>query len=157
MASLFKLDDSSLRRGLRFVAVSGAGWVLDVVVFMALSGPAGWGVALANVAGGICGTLLVFTVSARSVFRRNDGSMLQKLAVLLPFNLVVIVVSSVVLAGLAHVMSGLAAGYGITDDAVRFAAKVLVTPFTLALNFVVVRFLLERFTSLRATLLESAR
>lgn len=150
------LTGSPWRQRLGFVAVSGAGWLLDTFVFMALSGPGGWGVTPANMAGGVCGTLLVFAVSARAIFRPNGGPVLQKLLVLLPFNLLVITVSSVVLGALAHAMVGWAGGWNIPPDAVRFAAKVLVTPFTLALNFVVVRYLLERFIGVRRAALGGA-
>lgn len=135
-----------------FVAISGTGWLLDTAVFMTLSGPAGWNVVVANIVSSSLGTLLVFTVSSRGIFRRNAGPMPQKVGVLLLFNTVVILVSSVVLGIIAAQLAPAAARLGLdaTPDSLRFTAKVLVTPVTLALNFIVVRFLLERFIGLRS-------
>ncbi len=141
----------ALRQALLFVALSGTGWLLDTTVFMLLSGPGGWPVVAANMVSGSCGTLFVFLASSRGVFSRNEGSMAQKIGALLLFNAAVILASSVVLgliaAGLADGAAGL--GWAVPPPALRLAAKVLVTPVTLALNFVIVRFLLERFVGVR--------
>lgn len=135
------LRHDRLRQAALFVGVSGVGWLLDTGVFLALSGPGGWPLLGANVVSGSCGALFVFACSARGIFRRNAGSMTAKVAALLGFNAVVIVASSVVLTALA---AGLAR-MGAPAAWVPLGAKVLVTPVTLALNFVVVRYLLERF------------
>ena len=135
-------------QALLFVAISGAGWLLDVTVLMTLSGPAGWGLVPANVVSGSCGVLLVFAVSAKTIFQRNAGSVTQKVAVLLAFNLLVILASSFALAAIAQGLSRM--GSDIPPAGLRFAAKVLVTPLTLLLNYVVVRFLVERFVGLGA-------
>ena len=137
---------SVLVQGLLFVMVSGVGWLVDVTVLMALSGPAGWGLIEANIASGSCGVLVVFAVSSKAIFQRNTGSMAQKLAVLLIFNLVVILASSFMLAAIAQGLSNLA--LDVPPAALRLLAKVLVTPLTLLLNYVVVRFLVERFIGL---------
>ena len=138
-----------LRKALLFVAVSGAGWLLDVTVLMALSGPAGWGLVPANVVSGSCGVLLVFTVSAKTIFQRNSGSVAQKVAVLLAFNLLVILASSFALAAIAQALTHVR--MNIPPAASRLAAKILVTPLTLLLNYVVVRFLVERFVGIGAS------
>ena len=145
------MTSSTLRQALLFVALSGTGWLLDTAVFMLLSGPGGWPVVAANMVSGSCGTLFVFTASSRGVFRRNDGSMPQKVGALLLFNAAVILASSVVLGLIAGRLTDGAArlGWTVAPGMVRLAAKVLVTPVTLALNFVVVRFLLERFVGVR--------
>ncbi len=147
---------SDLRQAAQFVAVSGAGWLLDVAVFMALSGPAGWHVLPANVVSGSCGVLLVFAVSSRKIFTRNTGSMAQKVAMLLLFNLVAIITASFVLAWIAQLVSAAAAPYGLPPYGVRLVAKMLVTPVTLLLNFIVVRYLVERFVGLSGPALQRA-
>ncbi len=140
-----------LRQAALFFAVSGMGWLLDVAVFMTLSGPGGWPALYANMVSGTCGTLFVFVVSMKRIFSRNGGSVGPKLAVLLPFNLANIVISSFVLRLIAEQL-GLAAAewsLSVAPSAILLAAKMLVTPFTLLLNFVVIRFLVERFVRLR--------
>ena len=146
-----RLSPQPLRQFALFVMVSGLGWLLDVAVLMLLGGPGGWPIWAANVASGTCGALLVFAAAASGIFRRNDGSMVQKAAVLLAFNVPVIVISSAVIG---QVLAGLslaagAAGWSVAPGLLRLAAKVVVTPFTLLLNFVVVRFIVERFEGLR--------
>ena len=134
-----------------FVVVSGLGWLIDTSVFMTLSGVGRWQPTAANVVSGSCGALFVFAVSARGIFRRNRGSLAQKILVLLAFNLVVIVISSFVLGFLTDRIDALALrmAWSLPSADIKLAAKILVTPVTLVLNFVVVRFLLERFVGLR--------
>lgn len=141
------MPSRNVRQALMFVVISGTGWLLDTAVFLLLSGPGSWPVIAANIASSCCGVLLVFIVSSRSIFQRNEGSMLQKVLVLLLFNATVILASSVVLGLIATQLTQSATrlDWAVTPGMVRLAAKVLVTPVTLALNFVVVRLLLERF------------
>lgn len=145
------MTSSTLRQALVFVALSGTGWLLDTAVFLLLSGPGGWPVVAANMVSGSCGSLFVFMASSRGVFRRNEGSMPQKVGALLLFNAAVILASSVVLGLIATGLADGAVrlGWAVAPGVVRLAAKVLVTPVTLALNFVIVRFLLERFIGVR--------
>ena len=145
------MKSPALRQALLFVALSGTGWLLDTTVFMLLSGPGRWPVVAANMVSGSCGTLFVFMASSRGVFSRNEGSMAQKIGALLLFNAAVILASSVVLGVIAAGLADGAArlGWAVPPAALRLAAKVLVTPVTLALNFVIVRFLLERFVGVR--------
>ncbi len=147
-----------VRQGFLFVAISGLGWLLDVTVFMTLSGPVGWQPVAANVVSGSCGSLFVFIVSASGIFQRNDGGMGQKVLVLLTFNLVVILASSLLLGLIATGLAAAAQGYGwaARPAAIRLLAKVIVTPATLLLNFLVVRFLVERFVGVRRTGLRDA-
>lgn len=144
---------AGMRQGLLFVATAGAGWLLDTTVFMLLSGPGGWHVVAANMVSGSCGALFVFAVSARGIFERNRGSMAQKVGALLLFNAAVILASSLVLGAIAALLASSAVrlGWNVPLHGLHLAAKVLVTPVTLALNFVVVRYLLERFIGLRAS------
>ncbi len=138
-------------QGILFVAVSGIGWLLDVTVFMTLSGPFGWQPVTANMVSGSCGSLFVFIISLTGVFQRNRGAILPKVVVLLTFNLAVIVASSFLLglisAGLEAGLRDL--GWALPQADIRLAAKIVVTPATLFLNFLVVRFLIERFVGLR--------
>lgn len=142
-----------MRQALLFVAASGTGWLIDTSVFLLLSGPGNWGVVPANIVSGSCGALFVFALSARGIFQRNQGSLGQKIGALLVFNAVVIIASSLALGVIASMLALGAAqlGWDVTPGALRLVAKVLVTPVTLALNFVVIRYLLERFIGLRAS------
>ncbi len=140
-----------VRQGLLFVAISGLGWLIDVTVFMTLSGPADWTPVAANFASGSCGSLFVFIVSATGIFQRNEGGMAQKTLVLLTFNLVVIYASSFLLGLIVTGLQAAAQDHGwvVQPAAIRLLAKVIVTPATLLLNFLVVRFLVERFVGVR--------
>ena len=145
------MKSPSLRQAVLFVALSGTGWLLDTTVFLLLSGPGGWPVVAANMVSGSCGVLFVFIASSRGVFRRNEGSMAQKVGTLLLFNAAAILASSVVLGLIAAWLTqGVARlGWAVAPGIIRLVAKMLVTPVTLALNFIVVRFLLERFVGVR--------
>ena len=140
-----------MRQALQFVGVSGLGWLLDTTIFLALSTLAGWGPMPANLLSATCAVLFVFAWSSRAIFRPNDGSVAQKVFVLVAFNALVILAASWILAEVAGLLdrSLAALGAAVPLALVRLTAKILVTPVTLALNFVVMRYLVERFTGLR--------
>ena len=140
-----------VRQGILFVAISGLGWLFDFTVFMTLSGPVGWPRLAANIVSGSCGSLFVFIVSATGIFQRNQGGMGQKVVVLLTFNTIVIVASSFLLVLIAATLEAVGQSHGwvLQPYVISSLAKIIVTPATLLLNFLVVRFLVERFVGVR--------
>lgn len=134
-------------RGFRFVLVSGAGWVLDIAVFVALVALAQVEVLAANLVGGVCGAVVSFLTSNRWVFVGRSQGIVVRLAVYLTYTLALIVAASALVDITARVMTAALSWLSLRPPraAVAFAAKCAVTPLTLAVNFFVARYLIERW------------
>jgi putative flippase GtrA len=126
-------------RFLRFAGLSGCGWLFDlgllaVLVRLARIDPAG-----ANMISSLTAASLVFLVSRRRVFAGATGSAATRLCLYLCYTLAQVAVASICVGALARLFGGEFRRLGLSEAAVlaALAAKVLVTPGQLILNFLV--------------------
>ena len=131
-----------LKTHLHFIGIAGVGWLVDIGMFYLIVSMTQGAAFLANVAGGICGASLTFLLSRKRIFLQQRGRTWVRLMTYILYTLGLLIVASAVVHWLAASAHDVHPGYPITSIAV--AAKVIVTPFTLALNFVVARFLNTR-------------
>lgn len=108
---------------LSFGVISGLGWLIDFSIFSALtwSGVPVWA---ANMAGAATAVLFVFFASVRRVFRYQGGYLLGKLAAYAIYQVVAIILASLLIDALA---------WGLKINPVL--SKILVTPLTFYTNF----------------------
>jgi hypothetical protein len=87
----------------------------------------------------------VFLISRRLVFNRAEGALLQRVALYFGYNLALILLASLAVGYLAPHLAALAARMNIdaSSTAIAAAAKVLVTPPQLLMNFLASRLLSE--------------
>lgn len=138
---LGRLESGALAKPLRFVGLSGIGWLLDTSVYMLLVGGLGLRVFVAAMIGGLCGATFAFLTSSRWVFSGRRHGLGGRLLVYLVYIAVQIVAMSAVIDGLA---TALQAGFALVDLAVSWPliallSKCLITPFVLAMNYLVAR------------------
>lgn len=135
-----------MRKFFQFAALAGCGWLLDLVLLLLLV-RASVSPSLANVVSSMTAAASVFVVSRLLVFDGPAGGLPVRLGLYLLYTIAVILVASAVVGLLA---SRLASPEGLlgfrtgSATATAAAAKVLVTPPQLLLNFFVSRFLSER-------------
>lgn len=143
----------------RFALLSGIGWVLDFSVFNVL---AWWGVALftANLVGATVGVTWVFLTARATIFRSRRTSLPAAIAAYALWNLLGILVASVIIAVLAQLALGSALPARLWSalpviGRMPFArvvpplSKIAVTPFTMYANFVMMGLITERRLRLR--------
>jgi putative flippase GtrA len=132
-------DLAGFNRAIKFVALSGLGWVLDTLVYLALV-YIGTAVLLASCTGGLCGASVAFLTSSRFVFDFQASGLPRRFVIYLVYTLVVIGVSAGATQALASfLVDSLDAGALIA----AFSAKCLITPAVLAANFLVARRILQ--------------
>lgn len=119
---------------LRFAALSGLGWLVDTALTVGLHAR---GVPLlpAALVGGSVAAGGVFLASRRRIFA-GSGPAGPGLALYLAYSAAMILLASAALAALAEQLRALWPG---PDAAVALAAKVVVTPPLLAMNFTMAR------------------
>lgn len=132
-----------LVQAIRFVGLSGIGWLLDFCVF-AILGNVSSNVIANNFLSSWMGVTFVFLFATRKVFRNNSRIPLKwKYAIYLLYQLILIALVSQLLG----FVNGLLLDYvhiSLIEQFSGIAAKILVTPITMLLNFIVMKNLIEK-------------
>lgn len=131
-----------MKQALHFIGIAGIGWLADTALFFLLVSLASAAPFYANVAGGLLGAGITFLASRERIFVARKGSTPVRLGIYLAYTLGLLLVASAAVQGVAqllrHAWPALSAQYG------ALLAKCIVTPFTLALNFIAARLLNTR-------------
>ena len=136
-----------LRQALRFLAVSGTGWVIDFGCFYLLTTYGHLIVAYANMLSSIPAITLVFLVSTRKIFANKKGGLplWGKYAVYFLYQMVLVFCVSWVGEGLFRLLSRTALmNVSFITEHLKIVCKILITPITMTINFFVMKFLCEK-------------
>lgn len=134
-----------IRRFLKFAAISGTGWLADFTLLLLLVRFIGMPAFSANLVSSSLAALSVFLISRHLVFDRAAGALPQRIALYFGYNLALIFLASLAVGMLAPWLALLASRLNLDASAtmIAAAAKVLVTPPQLLMNFLASRFLSE--------------
>ena len=141
------MEDSAarrlLRQALRFLGLSGIGWLMDFTVYTLLSLRME-NLALVNVISSLVGASFVFLFSTRFVFRDSHRIPLWlKYAIYIVYQLVLIWLISKLLA-LVHLVIVSYAPWPFLVKLAPVLAKILVTPITMTVNFFAMKTVIEK-------------
>lgn len=132
-----------LRQAVRFVGLSGIGWLLDFTVYTALSFVLE-NLAVVNMLSSLVGASFVFLFSTRFVFRNSHRVPLwMKYAVYIAYQLLLIWLISLLLAQVNVLLLKLLGGTFLAAFCPTLS-KIFVTPITMCLNFFVSKFVIEK-------------
>ena len=120
------------------------GWIIDFVIFTALTGAVRLPVALSNYISSIPAITLVFFLSTRKLFIcRPDGLSRQaKYLLYVVYQLLLLTAVSFLAQWLAAVLPLL---LPFLSGLAKPAAKILITPITMVCNFFVLKYLAEKW------------
>ena len=141
------MEDSAarrlLRQALRFLGLSGIGWLMDFTVYTLLSLRME-NLALVNVISSLVGASFVFLFSTRYVFRDSHRIPLWlKYAIYIVYQLALIWLISKLLAWV-HLMIVTYAPWPFLVSLAPVLAKILVTPITMTVNFFAMKTVIEK-------------
>ena len=132
-----------LQQALRFLGLSGIGWLLDFTVYTLLSMRME-NLALVNVLSSLVGASFVFIFSTRFVFRDSHRIPLAfKYAIYIVYQLLLIWLISRLLAWVAAGIA-LHAPWELLRRLSAILAKILVTPVTMTINFFAMKTVIEK-------------
>ena len=139
--------ESALRRllgqALRFLGLSGIGWLLDFTVYTLLS-LRFRDLAWVNVLSSLVGASFVFLFSTRFVFRDSHRIPLRlKYAIYIAYQLVLIFLISKLLAWV-HLLIVTHTDRAALVSLAPVLAKILVTPVTMTVNFFAMKTVIEK-------------
>ncbi|RHV63238.1 hypothetical protein DXB18_14255 [Clostridium sp. OM02-18AC] len=132
-----------LLQAIKFVGLSGIGWILDFCIYMGL-GFVSSKLFINNIISSWAGVTFVFVFSTRKIFQNNSEVPLKcKYMIYILYQCVLILLISKLL----NVINIMILNYITIDIVVRFSfaiAKIFVTPITMVLNFLVMKSIMER-------------
>ena len=132
-----------LRQAVRFLGLSGIGWLMDFAVYTLLSLRME-NLALVNVFSSLVGASFVFIFSTRFVFRDSHRIPLWlKYAIYIVYQLLLIFLISKLLAWIA---TGIAmhAPWTVLRRLAAILSKIIVTPITMTINFFAMKTVIEK-------------
>jgi len=144
--AITKPHPSSLwQKFLQFGGLSGLGWLGDFCILLSLVSLLGLPPGQANVISSFIAATMVFTVSREKIFSKAEGRGVLRIFTYLGYTAIAIAISSAAVHYLVPELSGLAKHFQLTIafTTVTAAAKILVTPPTLIINFLMSRLLIE--------------
>lgn len=132
-----------LKQTIRFIGFSGIGWLIDFVFFTVLSYITK-NSFLSNVCSSLVGASFVFIVSLRHIFKnRGHFPLVFKYIIYTLYQLLQIYIISKLLDQInLLLLDNLASFIGASMSAV--IAKIIVTPITMSLNFIVMKGVIEK-------------
>lgn len=135
---------SLMNQIVKFIGISGIGWILDFLLFNCLIFVVPKA-SIANMISSLAGVCFVFCVSTKNTFKQREGGIpiKWKFFVYIVYQIILIILISQLLEliklGLEIVLFET-----ILVKFVAVMAKILVTPITMSLNFIVMKFLIEK-------------
>ena len=131
------------RQSIQFFGISGIGWILDFITFTSLSFISG-NLILNNTISSWVGVTFVFCFATKKLFINNSKiSLKRKYLIYLVYQCILIYFVS---KALNEINIGLLS-YSSMDLVLRFSpilSKILVTPITMVLNFIVMKGIIEK-------------
>ena len=133
---------SLLIQFIKFLFVSGTGWIIDFGLYSILTGIFGLQILYSNVLSSIPAITFVFIVSTKKIFVENKNGFSIKQKYLVYFVYQMILILSVSLLG--QFLYTIAIKNKINFSLLKIIIKIMITPVTMVLNFFVIKYLAER-------------
>jgi len=136
-----------LRQFISFLFISGIGWLVDFTVYYCLTTFFGFSVTPANFISAIPAVLWVFCFSVKRIFANNKtGLKLYQKCIIYFIYQFILAASISLFAGYLYsvFMSSELILHAFLYDNIKVIIKLLITPITMTLNFIVMRTLIEK-------------
>lgn len=132
-------------QALKFFGVSGIGWLIDMSIFTILTSFFSVSEVIANIISSFAAITFVYSVSTKKLFQNRDKSLnLKKKYILyILYQIIVVSVASLAIGGISCLIEK-NLQIEIILKFSKIVAKIIVTPFTMILNFLFMKFLIER-------------
>lgn len=128
---------------LKFVGVSGIGWIIDTIVYLLLSSLIKLNIDISNMISSLVGVTFVFIVSTRKIFQNNTKININiKYIIYIVYQVILILIVSHILLILKEYI--LTFQIPIISKHVNIIVKILITPFTMVINYIVAKYIIEK-------------
>lgn len=134
-----------LKQFINFLFLSGIGWLIDFTLYLLFSNIFNLKIIYSNILSSIPAVTFVFFVSTQKVFSKNNSkiSLKEKYLIYFLYQLILIVLISL-LAQYLYLLSLKNISMNVELKLLKIIIKILITPITMLINFIVMKFLIEK-------------
>jgi hypothetical protein len=134
-----------LKQFINFLFLSGIGWLIDFTLYLLFSNVFNLKIIHSNILSSIPAVTFVFFVSTQKVFSKNNSkiSLKEKYLIYFLYQLILIVLISL-LAQYLYLLSLKNISMNVELKLLKIIIKILITPITMLINFIVMKFLIEK-------------
>lgn len=130
-----------IKQALNFFGISGIGWILDFIVYTILTSLFKINVDISNMLSSLVGVTFVFFVSTRKVFINNSKINIKiKYIIYIVYQIVLIFTASKIMLLLKDYLINI----DLIAKYINIIVKIIITPFTMIINFIVMKNLIEK-------------
>lgn len=137
----------TVKQAIGFVVISGMGWLIDFTVYCLITGLFSLPVGIANVISSTPAITFVFFTSTKKTFQNKPGSLKlgYKYLIYFGYQLVLLVCISTFGQFLFTVIEASSLiHYALVAKYCKVLIKILITPITMTVNFIVMKLLIEK-------------
>lgn len=127
---------------IKFLLVSGTGWIIDFGLYSMLTGVLGFKILYSNILSSMPAITFVFVISTKKIFKENKNSFSIKQKYLIYFVYQMVLIFLVSLLG--QFVYIVAIRNEINFNSLKIIIKIMITPITMILNFFVIKYLAEK-------------
>ena len=131
-----------IKQAFCFFGISGIGWLIDFSIYIILSNLLNINVDIANMISSFIGVSFVFFISTRKVFINNKISLRIKYIIYVVYQILLIVIFSKIMLFLNNWLLEL--NWPFINNYISIVVKIIVTPFTMIINYIVMKLLIEK-------------
>lgn len=130
---------------INFLFLSGIGWVIDFILYLFFSNVFNLKIIYSNILSSIPTVTFVFFVSTRKIFSKNNSRISLKEKYLIYFLYQLILIFLVSLFGqYLYLLILKRTTINVEFKILKLIIKILITPITMLINFIVMKFLIEK-------------
>lgn len=130
-------------KALKFFGISGIGWILDIITFSSLNSFFHINIIVANIFSSFIAITFVFLSSTRKLFQNNSKiSLKYKYIIYLLYQIVIVLCSSFIINSVNDFVLGLNLEFLVSYS--NIVAKIIVTPFTMIINYIAMTIIVEK-------------
>ena len=134
-----------LKQFINFLFLSGIGWLIDFTLYLLFSNVFNLKIIHSNILSSIPAVTFLFFVSTRKIFAKNNSriSLKEKYLIYFLYQLILILLISL-LAQYLYLLSLKNISMNVELKLLKIIIKILITPITMLINFIVMKFLIEK-------------
>ncbi len=124
-----------MNKAVKFVIVSGIGFILDFIIYTILVNITPLNVNIANMISSLIGVTYVFIISTRKIFENNKNNipLKYKYLIYVIYQIILILLASYCVLLLKNLFLNI--NIDIINKFSKILAKMFITPFTLTINY----------------------
>lgn len=132
-----------LKQAFSFFGISGAGWILDFIIYNILSGIFKINVDTSNFISSLIGVTFVFFISTRKLFiNKSKINTKVKYIIYIVYQLILIFIASRIMVILKAYLSEV--NLKLIVNNISIVVKIIITPFTMIINYIFMKKLIEK-------------